>query len=88
MILVKCGPNLLGFDLNDNAAIMISAAIVKAEIYFFIFILFAPMSLQAQTLDAYLKSKKAIEAGANFVVIGNSLEKNINLLFEIEKAFY
>lgn len=39
-------------------------------------------------IDSYLKSKKAIEAGANFVVIGNSLEKNINLMFEIEKAFF
>ena len=38
-------------------------------------------------INSYLKSKKAIEAGANFIVIGNSLEKNINLLFEIEKAF-
>ncbi len=38
-------------------------------------------------INSYLKSKKAIEAGANFIVIGNSLEKNINLLSDIEKAF-
>lgn len=38
-------------------------------------------------IDSYLKSKKAIEAGANFVVIGNALEKNLHLLSEIEKAF-
>ncbi len=38
-------------------------------------------------INSYLKAKKAIEAGANVLVIGNSLEKNINLVSEIEKAF-
>ena len=38
-------------------------------------------------IDSYLKAKKAVISGANVVVIGNSLEKNINLLSEIEKAF-
>lgn len=38
-------------------------------------------------IDSYLKSKQAITAGANFVVIGNALEKNLYLLSEIEKAF-
>lgn len=38
-------------------------------------------------INSYAKAKKAIEAGANFVVVGNALEKNIYLLTEIEKAF-
>ncbi|MBL7894322.1 MAG: geranylgeranylglyceryl/heptaprenylglyceryl phosphate synthase [Bacteroidia bacterium] len=38
-------------------------------------------------INSYTKAKKAIEAGANFVVVGNALEKNIYLLTEIEKAF-
>lgn len=38
-------------------------------------------------INSYLKAKKAVEAGANFVVVGNALEKNIYLLTEIEKAF-
>jgi phosphoglycerol geranylgeranyltransferase len=38
-------------------------------------------------INSYQKAKKALESGANFVVIGNSLEKNLHLLFEIEKAF-
>lgn len=38
-------------------------------------------------IDSYLKSKKAVEAGANFVVVGNALEKNLYLLSEIERAF-
>jgi phosphoglycerol geranylgeranyltransferase len=38
-------------------------------------------------INNYSKAKNAVKAGANVVVIGNSLEKNINLLSEIEKAF-
>jgi phosphoglycerol geranylgeranyltransferase len=38
-------------------------------------------------INNYTKAKNAVKAGANVVVIGNSLEKNINLLSEIEKAF-
>jgi phosphoglycerol geranylgeranyltransferase len=38
-------------------------------------------------IDSYAKAKKAASAGADFVVIGNALEKNIHLLPEIEKAF-
>jgi phosphoglycerol geranylgeranyltransferase len=34
-----------------------------------------------------VKAKQAIEAGADFVVVGNALEKNLYLLTEIEKAF-
>jgi phosphoglycerol geranylgeranyltransferase len=38
-------------------------------------------------IDSELKAKAAIKAGANFVVIGNALEKNLYLLSDIEKAF-
>lgn len=38
-------------------------------------------------IDSELKAKAAIKAGANFVVVGNALEKNLYLLSEIEKAF-
>lgn len=38
-------------------------------------------------IDSYSKAKSAIKAGANFVVIGNALEKNLYLLPDIEKAF-
>lgn len=38
-------------------------------------------------IDSELKAKLAIKAGANFVVVGNALEKNLYLLSEIEKAF-
>lgn len=38
-------------------------------------------------IDSYQKAKQAIDAGANYVVIGNALEKNLYLLPEIEKAF-
>lgn len=38
-------------------------------------------------IDSELKARAAIKAGANFVVIGNALEKNLYLLSEIEKAF-
>ncbi|MGZ3883893.1 MAG: geranylgeranylglyceryl/heptaprenylglyceryl phosphate synthase [Bacteroidia bacterium] len=38
-------------------------------------------------IDSYAKAKKAVEAGANVVVVGNALEKNIYLISEIEKAF-
>lgn len=38
-------------------------------------------------VDSAAKAKLAIKAGANFVVVGNALEKNLYLLSEIEKAF-
>ncbi|MBP7809947.1 MAG: geranylgeranylglyceryl/heptaprenylglyceryl phosphate synthase [Bacteroidia bacterium] len=38
-------------------------------------------------IDSEAKARAAIKAGANFVVIGNALEKNLYLLSEIEKAF-
>lgn len=38
-------------------------------------------------IDSFIKAKKAIDSGANYVVIGNALEKNLYLLSEIEKAF-
>lgn len=38
-------------------------------------------------IDSIEKARKAIKSGANFVVIGNALEKNLYLLSEIEKAF-
>ncbi len=38
-------------------------------------------------IDSEAKAKEAIKAGANFVVVGNALEKNLYLLSEIEKAF-
>jgi phosphoglycerol geranylgeranyltransferase len=38
-------------------------------------------------IDSAAKAKLAIKAGANFVVVGNALEKNLYLLSEIEKAF-
>jgi putative glycerol-1-phosphate prenyltransferase len=38
-------------------------------------------------IDSELKAKLAIKAGADFVVVGNALEKNLYLLSEIEKAF-
>ncbi len=38
-------------------------------------------------IDSYKKAKQVIKAGANYVVVGNALEKNIYLLSEIEKAF-
>ena len=39
-------------------------------------------------IDSELKAKQAIKAGADYVVVGNALEKNLYLLSEIEKAFY
>lgn len=38
-------------------------------------------------IDSAAKARSAIKAGANFVVVGNALEKNLYLLSEIEKAF-
>jgi phosphoglycerol geranylgeranyltransferase len=38
-------------------------------------------------IDSFAKAKSAAEAGANYVVVGNALEKNLYLLTEIEKAF-
>jgi phosphoglycerol geranylgeranyltransferase len=38
-------------------------------------------------IDSYKKAKQAVDAGANYVVVGNALEKNLYLLPEIEKAF-
>lgn len=38
-------------------------------------------------IDSASKAKQAVKAGANFVVVGNALEKNLYLLSEIEKAF-
>ena len=38
-------------------------------------------------IDSFKKAKQIIKAGANFVVVGNALEKNLYLLSEIEKAF-
>ena len=38
-------------------------------------------------IDSFKKAKQIIKAGANFVVVGNALEKNLYLLPEIEKAF-
>ena len=38
-------------------------------------------------IDSVAKAKLAIKAGANFVVVGNALEKNLYLLSKIEKAF-
>lgn len=38
-------------------------------------------------IDSPTKAKQAIESGADFVVVGNALEKNLYLLSEIEKAF-
>ncbi len=38
-------------------------------------------------IDSALKAKQAIKAGANFIVVGNALEKNLYLLSDIEKAF-
>lgn len=38
-------------------------------------------------IDSRTKASSAIKAGANVVVVGNALEKNIYLLSEIEKAF-
>jgi putative glycerol-1-phosphate prenyltransferase len=38
-------------------------------------------------IDSASKAAQAIKAGANFVVVGNALEKNLYLLSEIEKAF-
>jgi putative glycerol-1-phosphate prenyltransferase len=38
-------------------------------------------------IDSSDKAKLAIKAGANFVVVGNALEKNLYLLSEIEKVF-
>lgn len=38
-------------------------------------------------IDSFEKAKVVIKSGANFVVVGNALEKNLYLLSEIEKAF-
>jgi phosphoglycerol geranylgeranyltransferase len=38
-------------------------------------------------IDSALKARLAIKAGANYVVVGNALEKNLYLLSEIETAF-
>ncbi len=38
-------------------------------------------------INTYIKAKNAVISGANVVVVGNALEKNIYLLTEIEKAF-
>jgi putative glycerol-1-phosphate prenyltransferase len=38
-------------------------------------------------IDSLAKAKKVADSGANYVVIGNALEKNISLLSEIAKAF-
>jgi putative glycerol-1-phosphate prenyltransferase len=38
-------------------------------------------------IDSYTKAKQAVDAGADYVVVGNALEKNLYLLSEIEKAF-
>lgn len=38
-------------------------------------------------INSYQKAKKAVISGANVVVVGNALEKNIYLLTEIQKAF-
>ncbi len=38
-------------------------------------------------LDSVVKVKKAINAGANLIVIGNALEKNVHLLSEISSCF-
>lgn len=38
-------------------------------------------------IDSTKKVSAAINAGANMVVIGNALEKNVNLLLEISKCF-
>lgn len=38
-------------------------------------------------IDSLVKAKQAVNAGADFVVVGNALEKNLYLLSEIEKAF-
>jgi phosphoglycerol geranylgeranyltransferase len=38
-------------------------------------------------IDTLAKAKQAVEAGADFIVVGNALEKNLYLLTEIEKAF-
>ncbi len=38
-------------------------------------------------IDSKEKVEKLIKAGANMIVVGNALEKNINLIGEISKAF-
>jgi phosphoglycerol geranylgeranyltransferase len=38
-------------------------------------------------IDSKEKAQKAIKSGANYVVVGNALEKNLYLLSEIEQAF-
>lgn len=38
-------------------------------------------------IDSFAKAKQAVNAGADFVVVGNALEKNLYLLSEIQKAF-
>ena len=38
-------------------------------------------------IDSLAKAKQAANAGADFVVVGNALEKNLYLLSEIKKAF-
>ena len=38
-------------------------------------------------INNYESVKKAMKAGANVIVVGNALEKNLYLLTEIEKAF-
>lgn len=38
-------------------------------------------------INSYQKAKNAVDSGADFLVIGNALEKNLYLLTEIGKAF-
>ncbi len=38
-------------------------------------------------IDSFEKAKKTVKSGANYIVVGNALEKNLYLLSEIEKAF-
>jgi putative glycerol-1-phosphate prenyltransferase len=38
-------------------------------------------------IDSESKARNLIKAGANMIVVGNALEKNIHLIEEIAKAF-
>jgi phosphoglycerol geranylgeranyltransferase len=76
------GLKAIYLEAGSGAKKQVNAALVKAvkkEISVPLFV--------GGGIDSYSKAKQAVDAGADFVVVGNALEKNLYLLTEIEKAF-
>jgi phosphoglycerol geranylgeranyltransferase len=78
----QLGLGLIYLEAGSGAAASVSRAVIKSVRKSITVPLFV-----GGGINSYKRAKDALEAGADCIVIGNALEKNIHLLPEIEKAF-